>query len=160
MTIKSFRGQLAGSDAGTSVEINLRTNKGEIGYRIKKLQLIQQAPGALDSEGIVKVWNGRPTATMIASKLIDFEDNKILAIGFYSAAANAMNYPEENLIIFENQIFNQNIYLSYIDVRTVNDSMNYYIELEQVKLNGNESTMATLQSIRSRYEAYTPAGPT
>ena len=37
---------------------------------------------------------------------------------------------------------------------------NYYLELEQIKLNDNESTMATLQSIRSTFEALTPAGPT
>ena len=158
MPIKTFRGQLQGTDAGTSVEINLKTNKGDVGYRIKKLQLIQQAPGALDCEGLVKVWSGKPTTTEIANKLIDFEDNTILAVGFYSGAASAHIYPEDLTVIFENHIFNQNIYLSYIDVRTVNDAMNYYIELEQVKLNNNESTMATLQSIRSRYE--TVAGPT
>ena len=145
----SFKGQLFGDDTGDMQEIALQTNNGLTGYQIKKLQTIQKSPGALDCEGLVVIWKTEPTSTEITTKTIDLSNNRILAVAFYSAQAAANTYPEDMTIIFDNEKFNQNIYISYIDVRTVNDSMNYYIELEQVKLDLNEQTVATLKDIRN-----------
>ena len=42
MTIKSYRGLMAD---GATLRINLRTNDGKTGYRIKKFEAIPNAPG-------------------------------------------------------------------------------------------------------------------
>jgi hypothetical protein len=149
MPIKTFRGQIVGLDAGDSDTIVLHTNDGSTGYRIRKLQTMQKSPGALDCEGLVVIWKVKPTTAQIAATTIDLSDNTILAVAFYSGAASAHIYPEDMTIIFDNELVNQDIYITYKDVRTVNDSMNYYIELEQVKLDLNENTVATLKDIRN-----------
>ena len=94
------------------------------------------------------------------SAIIDFEDQDLLAAA-YTENRNQDDHGanEAVRIINDQMIFNQNIFITHSDVHSATNC-NYYIELEQVKLSDNESTMATLQSIRSRYESYTPAGPT
>jgi len=149
MPIKSFRGLIAGSDDGGSDKISLHTNTGSTGYRIKKLQIIQKSPGAVNCEGLVVIWKIPPTTVQIAQKTIDLSDNTILAVGFYSAQTSAQTYSEDMTIIFDNETFNQDIYVTYIDVATSNDGMNYYIELEKITLDLNENTLATLQDIRN-----------
>jgi len=147
--IKTFRGMLPGSDTGSTDTIVLHTNNGETGYKIHNLQLIQKSPGAANCEGLVIVWKITPTAAQIAATTIDFSDNTILAVGFYSGQVSAQTYSEDMTIIFDREIFNQDIYLTYIDVSTNNDDMNYYIELEQIKLDLNESTVATLKNLKN-----------
>ena len=149
MPIKTFRGQLAGLDAGSSDTIVLHTNDGSTGYQINKLQIIQKSPGAVNCEGLVVIWKVPPTTAQIAATTIDLSDNTILAIAFYSGQTSAQTYSEDMTIIFDKEIFNQDIYLTYIDVATSNDAMNYYIELEQVKLDLTENTVATLKDIRN-----------
>ena len=53
MTIKTFRGLLADGDVQ---EINLRTNTGKIGYKIKRFDIITQLPGTTSYESIVKIY--------------------------------------------------------------------------------------------------------
>jgi len=149
MTIKTFRGQIAGLDAGNSDTIVLHTNDGSTGYLIKKMQIIQKSPGAVNCEGLVVIWKVPPTTAQIALTTIDLSDNTILAVAFYSGQANAQTYPEDMTIIFDKEIVNQDIYLTYFDIATSNDPMNYYIELEQIKLDLNENTVATLKDIRN-----------
>ena len=52
------------------------------------------------------------------------------------------------MIIFDKEIFNQDIYITSKTI-TGSDEANYYIELEQVKLDLNENTVATLKDIRN-----------
>ena len=148
--IKTFRGQLAGDDAGSSDKITLHTITGSTGYQIKKLQIMQKSPGSVNCEGLVVVWEVPPTTAQIAATQIDLSDDTILAVAFYSASTSAQIYPEDMTIIIDNKIFNQDIYLTYIDVSTSNDNMNYYVELEQVKLDSTETAVATLTHIKNR----------
>ena len=145
----NYRGQLAGSDAGSSQGFLLSTRKGEKGYRIKNLQIIQKSPGAVNNEGLVTIWKTEPTAAEIAATTIDLSNNRILAVAFYSASLSANVYPEDTTIIFDNEIFNQDIFMSYIDVSTSNDAMNYYLELETISLDESQAMVATLKDIRN-----------
>jgi len=150
--IKTFRGMLPGVQGGSAGSVNtivLHTNNGKTGYKIHNLELIQKSPGAANCEGLVIVWKTTPTAAQITATTIDFSDNTILAVAFYSANTTSQSYPEDMTVIFDKDIVNQDIYLTYIDVSTVNDDMNYYLELEQISLDLNESTVATLQSLRN-----------
>ena len=148
--VKSFRGQLASS---TQQTIHLHTNDGSTGYRIKKLEAIQKSPGTAskDCEGLVQVWKVKQDLTDVANmSTINFSNQTLLGIVFYSGDPAADQYPNEFVSIFDNETFNQDIYITYYDVRGINDPMNYHIELEQVKLDLNENTVATLRDIRNQ----------
>ena len=144
--IKTFRGRLKGDDAGDQVTIRLATNKGEVGYRIKKFQIIQKTPGILESEGLCQLWQYQQDDA--SNKLIQFDNSELLGISLYTSDDVANIYPEDSTVIFDRVAINQDIFLTYIDIRTVNDDMNYYIELEQIKLDLNEATVATLKDMR------------
>jgi len=151
MIIKSYRGLIA--DGGI-LEINLRTTQGKIGYKINKFEVIGPQPSALTQESTVK---GFKTAVTTATDTIDLGDQDLIAVAYAESYA-AATYHAPVTIIFENEIFNQNIYVTHQDANNAG-GCNFYLELEQIKLDDNESTMATLQSLRNRYESFTPAGP-
>jgi hypothetical protein len=140
--IKSFRGKLAD---GESTRIKLSTNQGLVGYVMKKFQILQITPGAALVEGVMKVYTV-PQTTVNAT--IDFTDPTLLAAAFqadYNTTASTIN----EVIIFDNTVVNQDIYVTFSDA-SVGETMNYYIELEQVKLDRNEATVATLKDMRGR----------
>ena len=150
MTIKSFRGKLAD---GAMQEINIRTNNGKIGYRIVKFQIL---PSNLNSSGeaAIKIFKTKQTAAVFD---FNFEDMDLIAVAYFTVNASADANATSHEIMFDNEVFNQNIFITHKN----NDNVpfNYYLELEQMKLGDNESTFATLQSLRSKYEARLPAGP-
>ena len=61
----------------------------------------------------------------------------------------ASHYPASSAgIVFDNEKFNQDIYVTCKDISD-GEKCNYYIELEQSKLDLNEQTVATLKDIRN-----------
>jgi hypothetical protein len=142
MPIKSFRGLLGDLDKQT---IRLATNNGSIGYRIKKFQLIGRTPGSMTIEAVVKIYKTPQTGTPDGT--VDFSDNTLLAAGYYIDNSNSV-YPGFETIVFDNEIFNQDLYVTAFDAST-GEFINYYIELEQVKLDLSENTVATLKDIRN-----------
>jgi len=141
MPIKSFRGLIAQDGIET---ITLHTNTGSTGYKLKKFELIPNNPGTETPESVVKIYK-IPQST--ATSEIDFSDNTMLAAGYYSGE-NTPNYPQDSIVIFDNEIFNQDIFVTHKNDSEAK-SMNYYIELEQVNLDLNENTVATLKDIRN-----------
>jgi len=137
--IKTFRGLMEDQAMDTIV---LHTNDGSMGYRIVKFQVIPKNAGTADLEGTMKIYKVSQTA---AAAGFDLSDNTLLGGAFFSIRDNA--YFNE-VIIFDNEIFNQDIYITYFDSST-GEGMNYYIELEQVKLDLGENTVATLKDIRN-----------
>ena len=145
MPIKSFRGMI--SDNGQD-KILLHTNTGSTGYRIVKFQIIPNAPGTVAQETICKIFKISQTGTPDGN--IDFNDQTLLAAAFYQDSGSAGDN-QATTIIFDNEIFNQDIFITNKDV-SGNDPgapINYYIELEQIKLDLNENTVATLKNIRN-----------
>ena len=144
MPIKTFRGLM---DDGAIDVITLHTNNGSTGYRIKKLQVIPYSPSDKAPEAILKIYS--VTQSLPTTAKIDLSDQTLLAAAFYNQDASAANIASE-VIIVDNMTFNQDIYITYIDDNTGSAAkMNYYIELEQVKLDLNENTVATLKDIRN-----------
>jgi len=126
--------------------ILLSTKKGEVGYRIKKLQVITHSPADSAPEAILKIYS-KPQSTVTAK--IDFSDQTLLAAAFYNQDSTAANIVSE-AIIFDHVIFNQDIYLTYIDDNAGSSTkLNYYIELEQIKLSEDQAMVATLEDIRN-----------
>ena len=143
MPIKSFRGSLA--DGGIDT-ISLHTINGSTGYRIKRFDLMSTdygTAGADSHSSVVKVFK-IPQST--ADELVDFSDNTLMAAATFERFTSVGTLTQS--VFFDNEIVNQDIYLTHKDTQT-GQGVNYYIELEQVKLALDENTVATLKDIRN-----------
>jgi len=140
--IKTFRGLITNNTQDTIV---LHTNNGSTGYRIVKFQVINQNPTTQNVEAVLKITSVSVTPTL----LIDFSDGDILAVAHYTSGEASNTNPVNETVIFDAEIFNQDIYISSIGQGANIDGMNYYLELEQMKLDLSESTVATLKDVRS-----------
>jgi len=138
--IKTFRGLLADDTQDTIV---LHTNDGSTGYRIVKFQVM--APQAsTNAESTIQIWKTSQTTNVTT---VDFSNQTLLAAAIIQEDTSAAQQPIP-VIIFDKEIFNQDIYITNKGADyTVN--INYYLELEQVKLDLNENTVATLKDIRN-----------
>ena len=143
MKIKSFRGKLKSQASET---IHLHTNTGTTGYRIIKFELMSTQPGAVDGEHVAQIFTIPKTDTSLYDN-IDFSDQTLLASGYISTDSSEVN-ADSRTVIFDNVTFNQDIYVVHTDVKS-GLPVNYHIELEQVSLDLNENTVATLKDIRN-----------
>ena len=142
MPIKTFRGLIA--DGNQDIVV-LHTNDGSLGYRIIKFSIIPEKPVTAANECVLQIW--KVSQTGVTSE-IDFSNQTLLGIGIYSNQTDTTYYPDDQTIIFDTEIFNQDIYITHKN-ETGTVSCNYYLELEQVKLDLNENTVATLKDIRN-----------
>ena len=146
MPIKSFRGLLAD---GQELRIRLGTIRGEIGYKIKKFQIITNLPGAgSDYASVVKL-RSQPMGDGVATTaIVNFDSGVLLGVAWTSGdSATPNNYLET--VVFDNVVFNQDIFVTHKET-IGSQGCNYYLELEQVKLNLDEATVATLKDMRGR----------
>ena len=139
--IKTFRGLLAD---GAQDRIRLQTIKGKVGYRIIKFQVIQEEPGELSVESTVKIYK---TQQSTINNTVNFTDSDLLAVALWHKSSGEAYNPTET-IIFDNEIFNQNIYVTHEEV-TGSGSCNYYIELEVIPLDDAGAEYTTLKDMRS-----------
>ena len=141
MPIKSFRGKLANNIIDT---IMLHTNDGKTGYRIKKFDLFPATPDSA-YESVVQIFS---TGQTTASITVDFSNQELLGAAWYafqgSGSSDATGYMKQ---VFDNVVFNQDIYITHKDGQ--GGIINYYIELEQISLDLNEQTVATLKDLRN-----------
>ena len=126
--------------------IPLATNDGSIGYKIKKFDIIPQAPITSDIEAVMKIFTVPQTAF---ANTVDFSDPTLLGVAIWWGGAAGVSNPQDWIQIFDNKIFNQDIYVAST-FSGGSFECNYYIELEQIKLSLNENTVATLKDIRNR----------
>ena len=141
MPIKTFRGLIADGDQDTIV---LHTNDGSMGYRIVKFQ----AMGINEDqayESTLQIFKVDQTGSITTDG--DFSKNTLLGAILYNDTTSA-GTALTRTVIFDNEIFNQDIYITFKSISS-SSAMNYYIELEQVKLDLSENTVATLKDIRN-----------
>jgi len=147
MTIKTFRGLMADD---TQDIIRLHTIDGSMGYRIVKFELFPYAPGGsgTNSEHTVQIWTIPQTSIDIVT---DFSDQTLLGAGMMAVSASGVANPSVLNVIFDNMTFNQDIFITHKESAASSEPINYYIELEQMKLDLSESTAASLKDIRNVY---------
>ena len=138
--IVSFRGTVV--DGGEEM-IPLSTNNGLIGYKITKFQVMTQT--FQNAELIVRIWK----VPDVVQGNTDFSDNRLLAAAMYSSPAAAETNPEDITIIFDNEIFNQDIYINVTDAGGATTPCNYYIELEQMDLTEDQALVAIVKNLRN-----------
>ena len=142
MTIKTFRGLI---DTDEQQTITLHTNTGSTGYRIVNIAIMPHNPGTVANiEGVIKVYKVSQTTE---TSEVDFSDQTLLAAGYIQESISEI-YGLSHHVVFEKEIFNQDIYITYKATEGT-EKLNYYLELEQVKLDLSENTVATLKDIRN-----------
>ena len=138
--IKTYRGYLTDNE---QQRIRLSTKKGKVGYKIVKFELMF-ADLETSVKSVVKIFKTKQSSTIAT---IDFNDHNMLACAILSGKADQTQYPEDTHTIFEQEIFNQDIYITHSEVAGA-ASVNYYLELEVMTLNDNATVVSTLRSIR------------
>ena len=149
MPVKSFKGIITQNEVQ---KINLSNNDGKTGYRINKFQVFpNDIDGSTSHEDLVQVWTSKLAADN-ATNDADFTMGDMVAAAYYVRSSNPsapyVATIADDQVVVDNVVFNQDIYISMKSGQT-NQKINYYIELEQIKLDLVEQTVATLQSIRS-----------
>ena len=129
---------------GVEQQIDLKTLKGKVGYQIKQFQVISTTPGAVVSELVGKITKVK--APNIGPS-INFTNSDLMAIS-YTQETTSSSGGSNQIIIFDNEITNQNIFVSISDAGSGTTPANYYIELETMALSDLETTKLTLQNIR------------
>tara|TARA_R100000700_G_scaffold4493_1_gene7846 strand:- start:316 stop:747 length:432 start_codon:yes stop_codon:yes gene_type:complete len=142
MKLKSFRGKLADGDIE---RIRLSTTDGKTGYKIHKFNLIATIGNNMECCAMVHSIEP-PTAT----NEIDFNDPTLLAVGNYTSDTSSEHHTINERIVFDSMKFNQDIFISVKQQTSMDVDLNYYLELEQVKLSVDEATVATLKDMRGR----------
>ena len=151
MPIKTFRGLVADEGQDTIV---LHTNDGSTGYRIVKMDIMTNIPhvAATDTEHIVMVWKVKRSTADLTSTVTtqpDFSNNELLAVGIALNDVTGSGHGLFDDVIFDNEIFNQDIYVTHRDEGGSTVACNYYLELEQINLDLNQNTVTTLKDIRN-----------
>ena len=138
----SFRGTL---DIGVQQKINLATLNGKTGYKINKFQIMSESPGSGSVEFVCKIYS--KTQTDFPATVL-FTETDLLAVSYYQDNSNEY-YPSSVDVIFDNEIFNQNITIYCADAAGGTKRCNYYIELETISLTDVQSTQLTLKNLRT-----------
>jgi len=138
MVVKTFRGLLAN---GAEDRIRLQTIKGKVGYRIAKFEIMQSGM-ASDQISVVKITKTTYTQT----STIDFTDSDLLAAGVLRVG-NLISETLTQVTIFDNEIFNQDIYINNKNIDAL-VATNYYIELEVIPLDDAGAEYTTLKDMR------------
>ena len=144
--IKTFRGRLADTSPGNQERIKLSTIKGTVGYKIVKLQLMHDQPGLQKVESTVKVYKTEQTTI---DNDVNFADTDLLAAIYMAESEDISSTAISNVVIFDREIFNQDIYLTHQDTQGARD-VNYYIELEVIPLSDQAAEYTTIKDIRTQ----------
>lgn len=139
----SFRGQLP---IGVEERISLHTNTGQTGYQITKFQILSSSPGSGNVEYIAQIYKTEDVDNVNTTP--DFSNNRLLGVVYYQDNQGE-HYIDSSTIIFDNEIFNQDIFINVTDGEGGTTACNYYIEMKQMSLALDEATVATLKDIRN-----------
>ncbi len=138
----SYKGTLA---MGLEERIRLATIKGKVGYKITKFQIISTAPGTIVSELVGKITKVKDPNI---GPTIKFTDADLLAVAYVKESISTSGGMNQ-IIIFDNEKFNQDIFVNITDAAGETTPANYYIELEAMPLSDLQSTQLTLKSLRT-----------
>lgn len=145
--IISYRGLLADGEQDI---INLHTNDGKTGYKIVKLDVFPENPGhTADKELLVTVWSvEQATHAAGPATTVDFNNQELLAVGYFTENSSGSVVTNPAVVIFDNRIVNQDIFVINQDQST-GESANYYIELEQIDLTEDQALVAIIKNLRN-----------
>ena len=118
-----------------------------MGYRIIKFEVFPNLPGTTDVEDLMQVFLNEQTSVPTVAPSVDFTSSDLLAAAFVSG--NAATQIQGIITIFDNVVFNQDIFVTHTDAVAAK-ACNYYIELEVIPLTDHAAEFTTLKDIRGR----------
>jgi len=123
----SFRGLLEHSK---QEKIRIQGPVGDIAWRITKFEILGKEPFSAGTvKYVMKVYR-ESQSTLDDS--IDFTDSELLGAAVYMESVAQLS-TGTTTVIFDNALFSRDIYVTHYDT-SANQSCNYYIELEEVKV--------------------------
>jgi len=140
MVVKTYRGKILNDQ---QIHLRLSTIKGKVGYRIQKFEVIFYNPQGSSSEAVMQVWKKEQSTF---PSLIDFDDSDLLAASFASSSTAGDSNPEDIHVVFDQEIFNQDIFIT--NNCSSGSTMNYYLELEVIPLDDAGAEYTTLKDMR------------
>jgi len=140
MVVKTFRGLLA--DGGQE-RIELSTIRGKVGYRIVKFQAVGPDPSE-NIDCFLKIYK---TLQSTIDANVDFTDSDLLA-SLLMTQSDSHYRTEYNTVIFDVEVFNQDIYITLKGVNYA-ANVNYYLELEVIPLDDAGAQYITLKDLRA-----------
>ena len=135
--MKSFKGQLDDVD---QEQIYLAGGADDIGYRIRKFQAMPKTPGLAVGEHTLQLFKVKQTTP---SNEVDFGTDDLLGVVSLSTHSGNLLYNE--VIIFDNEVINQDLFITHVDNAGANPC-NYYIELEEVKMSNPEAAVVNYKA--------------
>jgi len=136
----SYKGKI---DIGMQERIRLKTIRGKVGYKINKFQVMITDTTDTSYQIVAQVFKTDQSGSI--SAVMDFTNSDLLAVAHADAENNFNN---GTVIIFDNEKFNQDIYITMNDSDGGTTPVNYYLELETMELNDLETTQLTLKNLR------------
>ena len=140
--LKTFRGLL---NHGEQERIRLETLDGRKGDKLRKLQVITEAPASQTAELVVKIFSVKQT---VIDALVDLSEQTLLGVAYFEGHGNSTTFGGE-VIIIDGVVFNQDIFVTLSDGSGGSIGGNYYLELEQSDLDDNEATATILKNFRN-----------
>jgi len=107
-------------------------------------------PGSIESVNLVALFKYKQVNAAGEStvpEIVSFDDPTLLAAIDYRQHDNEAYGVVGNTVIFDNEVFNQDVFITNKDM-LVGAKINYYLELEQFKLDISEASVATLKDMR------------
>ena len=135
-----------GRSKGTGLaiyKVHYSVSSSSEGSSIHKLELMP-IDADEDVESVLQIFATDPGT---ASNDINFADSTLLAAGVIRAGTG-VSQPLTVTTVFENEKFNQNIFVT-LKGNSYTRDVNYYLELKESKLSLDEQTVATLTNIRN-----------
>ena len=130
-------------------KILLSTKKGEKGYRIVKFILFPAgSTSSFSYESFVSIWKTDQAGNVPGDGVPDFSDNRLLGCGYYTQSGSGATNPEDMNVFFDQEVFNQDIYVTHSNSESA-AAINYYIEIEVMKLSEQHAMVTTLKDIRN-----------
>jgi len=140
--VHSFRGLLGDGDQR---KIRIQGSVGAIAWRITKFEVIGP-DGNTNFEHVVKIYREEQSSITTA---IDFTEDELLAAAII-CEDNSRSILNQPVIIFDNSLFVRNIYVCSKGHDNSAD-VNYYIELEEVKVSAAGMAQLSVAAARRGY---------
>ena len=141
MVVKTFRGLLTTDNQD---RIRLQTIKGKVGYRVKNFQIMSLAPITDEIETVMKIYL---TEQSTIDATVNFSDSDLIVAALTTSRATARTYPINQLMILDNVVFNQDIYITMKEEAS-STGCNYILELEVIPLDDAGAEYTTLKDMR------------
>jgi len=141
----SFKGLLG---VGEQQRIRIQGSVGAIAWRITKFQVISYDVGNITVENVVKIYREEQTSIVTT---VDFNEDELLAVASFHNALTVAD-PSSVTVIFDNALFVRNLWVSQnTSISEGTEKMNYYIELEEVKVSAAGMAQLSVAAARRGY---------